>query len=220
MPPTRGYPISILSGLASSPPCTDGSNNTAGEPAGLAGITLWMGPQGQGRLQQDSGGGQVMRAPHGRHRTRARAADTKRWAPLPAVLPPVPLTGQAQPHSQRQENGQDGTGMGAGRQAGSAEEAPRLGSGVLWSGLLQFHLGRQAAAHTSSKPLTDVRLGRMQTVQHGQAQTRGDRGDTEHGVGNKAGAMGLPNPRGQDKKNKIRTSCKMPICWVLSFSLS
>ena len=50
--------------------------------------------------------------------------------------------------------------------------------------------GRQR--HTDSKPLTDVCLGRMQTVQHGQAQTRGDRGNTdkEHGVGNEAGAMG------------------------------
>lgn len=49
--------------------------------------------------------------------------------------------------------------------------------------------GRQR--HTDSKPLTDVCLGRMQTVQHGQAQTRGDRGNTdkEHGVGNEARAM-------------------------------
>lgn len=60
----------------------------------------------------------------GRHRTLARAADTKRRLHLLAMLP-------SQPHSQRQGNGQDGMGRRQGRQAGSAEKAPRLGGGVL-----------------------------------------------------------------------------------------
>lgn len=142
--------------------------------------------------------------------------------------PPTPLTGQAQPHSQRQGGWTRWHGERRWGQAGSGSK--RRGSAVVssWSGLLQFCLTRQAAAaHTSSKPLTDVRLGRMQTVQHGQAQTQGDRGDTEHNTeqGTRLGRWvpgdgpGFPNP-GQDRKNKIRTSCKMPISWVLSFFLS
>lgn len=145
---------------------------------------------------------------------------------------PAPPTVQAQPHSQRQGDGQDGTGMGAGwdRQARRRKRRGRAAVSS-WSGLLRFHLTRQVGGrqrHTDSKPLTDVCLGRMQTVQHGQAQTPGDRGDTdtEHWMGTRLGRWvpregpGLPNPCGQDRKNKIRTSCKMPICWVLSFSLS
>lgn len=110
----------------------------------------------------------------------------------PPCSPPAPLTGQAQPHSQKQGDGQDGMGMG-GRGTGtlggvSAEAGQWCPHGVVYYD--SFSQGRRAAAHMSSKPLTDVRLGRMQTVQHDQAQTQGDRGDTKHGLGDKAGAMG------------------------------
>lgn len=87
-----------------------------------------------------------------------------------------------------------GWGAGWDRQARRMKRRDRAAASS-WSGLLRFHLTRQVGGrqrHTDSKPLTDVCLGRMQTVQHGQAQTQGDRGDmdTGHGVGNRARAMG------------------------------
>lgn len=123
-----------------------------------------------------------------------------------------------------------GWGARWGRQARRMKRRDRA-AGSSWSGLLRFRLTRQVGGrqrHTDSKPPTDVCLGRMQTVRHGQAQTRGDRGnmDTGHRVGSRAGAVGPwrgawpPQPSRAGQENKIRTSCKMPICWVLSFSLS
>ena len=142
---------------------------------------------------------------------------------FPQCSPPHPPSqGKHSLTHKRQGDGQDGTGMGGWvGQAGSADEAPRPGSGVLMEWFITI------PSHKAG-PLTDVCLGRMQTVQHGQAQTQGDRGDmdTGHGVGNRARAMGpqrgawSPQPSWAGQENKIRTSCKMPICWVLSFSLS
>lgn len=156
------------------------------------------------------------------------AAYTKQWPPLPAVLPThsthrastAPLTetgGWTRWHGDRRWG-----------QAGSGSK--RRGWAVVssWSGLLQFYLTRQAAAaHTSSKPLTDVRLGRMQTVQHGQAQTQGDRGDTEHrtrngeqGWGDGSLEMGLVSPT-LGRTGKIRfvllVKCPFPGYFLSSY---
>lgn len=123
--------------------------------------------------------------PTGRHRTLARAADTKRRLHLLAMLP-------SQPHSQRQGDGQDGMGRRLGRQAGSAEEAPRLGGGVLmeWfiDSISQGGVGERPQ-HMKSKPPTDACLGHMQTAQHGQAQTQATEAtlDMEHGMGDGLG---------------------------------
>lgn len=146
------------------------------------------GPRAKPGLQQYGGGGQVVRAPMadtGHSRVQLTQSGGHLCRPC---SPPAPLTGQAQPHSQRQGYGQDGTGIGDGGRQAPRSECRGWAAVSSWSGLLRF---QAAATPMSSKPLTDVCLGRMQTVQHGQAQTQGDRGDTEHGTrnGNKAGAM-------------------------------
>lgn len=115
----------------------------------------------------------------------------------PQCSPPCPPH-RASTASLTRDRGMDkmaqGWGAGWDRQARWIKRRDRA-AGSSWSGLLRFHLTRQVGGrqrHTDSKPLTDVCLGRMQTLQHGQAQTRGDRGDTDtgHGGGNRAGAMG------------------------------
>lgn len=203
LPPTRGTPsptgqacLPPCSVLGSCPPCMEDLNNTIGEAAETPGITLWMGPQspdGQALAvagQWERAGGETSPMADTGH---SLVQLTQSGGHLsPPCSPPAPLTGQAQPHSQKQGDGQDGMGMGGGgtgRLGGvSAEAGQRCPHGVVYYDSISQ--GRRAAAHMSSKPLTDVRLGRMQTVQHDQAQTQGDRGDTKHGLGYKAGAMG------------------------------
>lgn len=119
------------------------------------------------------------------------AATASRSAPHP-----TPSQGKHSLTHKRQGDGQDGTGMG-GRvgQAGSADEAPRPGSGVLmeWFITIPSHKagGWAAAAHGLQAPDRRLPRAHANSATWSSADT-GDRGDmdTGHGVGNRAGAMG------------------------------
>lgn len=200
-----------------------------GEAAAPPGSSLWMGPpspdgpRAKPGLQQGSGGRQAVRAPHGRHRTLARAADTKRRPPLPAVLPTRSTHRASAGPLTETGDGQDGTGMGAGdRQARRRKRRGRQRCPMEW--FITIPSGRQAAAHELQAPDTSASGACKQcnTVKRKHGATEATRNtDGERGGAPVPGeGPGLPNPPGQDRKNKIRTSCKMPICWVLSFALS
>lgn len=168
-PPTSGTPsptgqawLPPCSVLGSCPPCMDGLNNTVGEAAETPGITLWMGPQspdgqasavagqrrragGESSPMADTGHSLVQLTQSGGHLS-------------PPCSPPAPLTGQAQPHSQKQGDGQDGMGMG-GRGDRQARRSKRRGRAAesSWSGLLRFHLTRQAGGSTHELQAPDRR---------------------------------------------------------------
>lgn len=230
LPPTRGTPISILSGLASSPPCTDGLNNTAGRgsraprqyPVDGAPEPRWSQGQAWAAARQwgTAGGESPPTADTGHI---ARAADTKRRPPLPAVLPTRSTHRASAGPLTETGDGQDGTGMGAGdRQARRRKRRGRQRCPMEW--FITIPSGRQAAAHELQAPDTSAsgacKQCNMVKRKHGATEaTRNTERGTRLGPGPGEGP-GLPSPAGQDRKNKIRTSCEMPICWVFSFSLS
>lgn len=198
----QGDPASTWSGLGASPilgarhPRAVALNHTAGEAAGtprrypVHRVPSSGRPQGQAPATAGwwgRAGGEG--SPHGRHRTLARAADTKRGYISQPCSPPdstprastAPLTetgGWTRWHRDR----------GPGGQAGSAEEAPRPAAVSSWSGLLRFHLTRQVGGrqrHMNELQAPDRRLPRAHANSATWASANtGDRGDTGHGTRN------------------------------------
>ena len=200
-----GYPASwspcparqawLSPGSRSSAPCTVGLNNTAGEAAGMpAGGTQAQDGPGPGLpgggMLGEAGGENSLTADTGHLLVQLTQGGSYIF---PQCSPPHPPSqGKHSLTHKRQGDGQDGTGMGGWvGQAGSADEAPIPGSGVLmeWLITIPSHKagGWAAAAHGLQAPDRRLPRAHANSATWSSADTGRPR---RHGHGTRGGEQG------------------------------